>query len=295
MAGEEFPNPGADAEVDWQKNDRLVRKGFKDLAYLPKGRSAWNTTLSAIAYSARRHVAGPEAADLNLWAAMHGCTPTARYVELGERGLVLWHGTTAARAEKIREHGLAHKRGVWAATDPRIAHGFTRGRSAAFGAGSAMVCFLIDKHEWDGRAQREHVEIARFHQSIPAECIEYILWSDRIEFCGERKARAPKPWGTARFKRSGGQWVPRSRPPVHFDAQRAYRNLDGWLDLSLRRILATFGTVAAVEVFSALYATIDPWDALEHRRVFEALERLCGPGRLGRGGTRTFRLADEGA
>ena len=286
-----LPPTGADAETDWQKNQRLVRLGFKDLEYLPTGRTAWNATLAALAFSARRHVAG--SADLNVWAMMHGCPPSARYEELGGKGLVLWHGTTARRAEKIRERGLMHKRGVWAATDPRISHGFTRGRSRAFGAGSAMVVFLIDTDEWDGRAEAENEQIARFHESIPPECIEYILFSDRIDFCGQRKAAGPKPWTAARFKRRAGQWVPRSRPPVRLDASRSYRDLDEWLDESIRRILTALGPAAAIEVFASLYAMIDPWDALEHRAILAALERLCGPPRIGRGRFPRFALADH--
>jgi len=290
MSGElTYRDPAVDdAEVDWRKNARLVRKGFKDLEDLPAGRSAWNATLSALAFSVRRQLAGR--ADLNLWATMHGCAPSGRYEELGGDALVLWHGTSAKRAERIREFGLAHKRGVWAATEPRIAHGYTRGRARAFQAGSAMVVLVIDRNRWDGRATRESPDIARFHQSIPPECIEYILWSDRIELLGKRKAPGPKPWGAARFKKHNGRWMPRSRPPVRLDARRSYSDLDGWLDASIRRIGQALKAPAAIEVFSSLYATIDPWRALEHRRIFDALERLAGPGRTARGGLRVFPL-----
>jgi hypothetical protein len=292
MDMDEVPFSVADRKAEWHKNAALVREGFADLVYLPRGRCAWNATLSAFAYSARRALAGAEAADLNLWAAMHACPPSARYEQLGDDRLVLWHGTSAQRAEKIRQHGLFSKGGVWAATEPRIAHGFTRGRSQAFGAGSAMIVLVISKDEWAGRAEAESDHIARFHQAIPPECIEYILWGDRIEFCGRRKAAGPKPWGVARFKRVGGRWVPHSRPPVRLDAQRSYGNLAEWLDASVRRILQTLGSASAGEVFSSLYATIDPWQALEHEQVFDALERLCGGGRPGRGGIRRFALAE---
>jgi hypothetical protein len=293
MKGQE-PYPFVDdAEVHWRKNAALVRRGFRDLEYLPAGRSAWNATLAALAFSARRHLAGR--ADLNLWATMHGCAPSGRYAELGADALVLWHGTSAKRAERIRELGLAHKRGVWAASEPRIAHGYTRGRSRAFQAGSAMVVLVIDRNHWDGRATRESPDIARFHQSIPAECIEYILWSDRIEFLGRRKARPARCWGVARFKKHDGRWVPRSRPPVRLDGERSYSDLDGWLDASIRRIGQALKAPAAVEVFSSLYATIDPWRALEHRRIFDALERLAGRGRTARGGLRVFPLCEATA
>ena len=213
-------HPGEQEITDaqqWRKSKHLVREGFRDLAYIPNGRCAWNATLSALACSAMRamHSAGLAApADLNLWVAMHGAPPSARYVELGSSALVLWHGTSAARAKGILEHGLAHRRGVWAATDPAIAHQYTRWRSRAPQAGSSMIAVLIDKTQWDGLAIREAPEMARFHKSIPRENIEYILWSDRIEFVGLRRAKAPKPWGVARFKKRQGRWVPCSKTPV---------------------------------------------------------------------------------
>ncbi|HUU21473.1 MAG TPA: hypothetical protein VM389_02970 [Phycisphaerae bacterium] len=286
------PTPfGFEDNTDWRKDRKLARSGFRDLEYLPRGRSGWNATLAAYAYWARRQLAGPP--DLNLWAAMHGVAASARYEQLGQDGLVLWHGTSAVRAEKIREVGLFHKGGVWAAVEPVIAHSFTRGRSRAFRAGSAMVVLLIRKSEWDGRADPEGPSIVRFHESVPRECVEYILWSDRIEFVGAQHARPPKPWGVARFKKRQGRWVPRSRPPVRLDQEHTYSDLEGWLELSIRRILKALGSAAAVEVFSSLYATIDPWEALEHRRIFAALERLCGPGRQARGGVRRLSLRDE--
>ena len=294
-----FDDPADEAQAfQWGRDTALVRKGLRDLAYLPKGRCAWNMTLAAAAYAARRLVTERVerrpalTADLNLWAAMHGAPPSARYVELGRDALVLWHGTSAQRAEGIRTRGLMHKRGVWATSDPLIAHGFTRGRSRAFRAGSAMICLVMSKNEWDGRASLDSETIARFHESVPPECVEYILWGDRIEFCGPRRARSPGSWGAARFKKQHGRWVPTSRPPVRLDARRSYRDLDEWLALSIRRIGETLGTFAAVEVFSSLYATIDPWDALTHRQVFDAIDRLCGRGRRIVGQIRLFSLAD---
>jgi hypothetical protein len=47
------------------------------------------------------------------------------------------------------------------------------------------------------------------------------------------------------------------------------------LQLSIKRILSTLGFAAAIEVFSTLYATIDPWEALPHQVIFRALDRLC--------------------
>jgi hypothetical protein len=213
-------------------------------------------TLAALAYSARRlvreHVERLPAvtADLNLWAAMHGAPPSARYEELGNDALVLWHGTSALRAEKIRQHGLVRKRGVWATTEPFIAHGYTRGRSRAFQAGSAMICLVIDKNEWHGRASLDSPRIARFHCDIPADCIAYVVWSDRIEFVGGQKAALPKSWGVARFKKHSGQWLPCSKTPVRLDGERSYSSLSTWLDASVERIMGALGCAAAADIFS---------------------------------------------
>ncbi len=270
-------------ETDWPKNRRLVRDGVRSLEYLPRSRTGWNVTLAAYSYSVRRQVA--RACDLNQWAVMHGCPASARYRELGESALVLWHGTTARRAEQIERYGLFHKRGVWTTLEPKTAHGFSRSRGRAYGAGSAAVVLLLD-----GREVRPGVhydvdtaEVFRFHSALPAESIEYILWDDRIDFLGEQEVIQPKPWGVARFKKSSGRWVPLSRPPVRFDGGHTYDDLDGWLHLSIERILSALGSAATVEVFSTLYATIEPWEALPHEAIFGALERLCHPSRHRRG------------
>jgi hypothetical protein len=225
---------------------------------------------------------------------MHGCPASARYQELGEDALVLWHGTTARRAERIAQYGLFHKRGVWAALEPKIAHGFSRFRGRAYRAGSAAVVLLLDGREVRSGVHydEETAEVLRFHSALPAESIEYILWDDRIEFLGPRRVRQPRPWGVARFKKKNGRWEPLSRPPVWFDAEHGYDDLGGWLHLSIERILSTLGSAAAIEIFSTLYATIEPWEALRHQAIFEALERLCRASRH-RSGVELFSLKKE--
>ena len=282
---------GLAEEGGWTKDRKLRRGGFADLEYLPKGRSAWNGTLSAYAYSARRALAGR--ADLNLWAAMHALPASARYEQLGKDALVCWHGTSAARAEKIGQLGLFHRGGVWAAVEPTIAHSYTRSRSRRFGAGSAMIVFVISKDQWDTHASPRGPSIVEFHRKIPRDCIEYILYSDRLESVGLGKARRRRPWGTARFKRVRGRWVPRSRPPVRLGEKHNYSDFDGWLELSVRRILQALGKAAAIELFSSLYATVDPWNALEHRQIFDTLERLCGKARPGPHSLRVFSLRER--
>lgn len=90
---------------------------------------------------------------------------------------------------------------------------------------------------------------------------------------GEERCRHVSPWGTARFKRQGGKWVPRSQPPVRLDGERRYSDFQEWLALSVERILGELESATALEVFSSLYATLDPWEALEHETILAHLER----------------------
>ena len=128
----------------WKKNKRVGTQGLPDLVYLPKDRCGWDWTLAALAYAARRRIEGGKP-DLAAWAARHGLPPSGRARGYGEDAAILWHGTSRARAEKIAEHGLFSKGGLWTTSDPTIAHGYTRGRSERFAADGAMVCLVMDR------------------------------------------------------------------------------------------------------------------------------------------------------
>jgi hypothetical protein len=69
--------------------------------------------------------------------------------------------------------------------------------------------------------------------------------------------------------------VPLSRPPVRLDGDSEYRDFEEWLTQSVTRILRRLGEATAVEVFASLYATLDPWRALEHEEILTRLEELC--------------------
>ncbi|MFC1526987.1 hypothetical protein ACFL6X_09295 [Candidatus Latescibacterota bacterium] len=277
----------SEGEEPWRKNRKMVKRGYSDLVYLPKSKTGWNVTLAAFAFSQRLNRAGH--ADLNEWAAMHGCPASARYAELGDSALVLWHGTSDERAERIREVGLFHKRGLWSTTEPRVAHGYTRGRSRLYGTGSATVVLVLDRGEIEEGVHYSHDNevIYRFHSGLRSRHIQYILWGDRLEFRGDGRAREPNPWGQARFKRQGGRWVPLSRPPVRLDSETEYGDFDEWLTQSITRIVRRLGEATAVEVFSSLYATLDPWRALEHEAILARLEEQCTV-RRGRPGPTRF-------
>ncbi len=283
------PPPG----IEWRKRRDLVRKGLKGLEYLPKSGTGWSMTMAAMAYSQQRRAGR---ADLNRWAVMHGAAASGRYAELGSRALVLWHGTSAARADKIREVGLYPKKGVWATAEPSLAHSFSRNRGSAFAAGSAMFVLVFDREDIEIPFEMAgEKDTLRFRSPVGPENFEYILWDDRIDFVGARRSRRPKPFGLARFKRVSGRWVPRSRPPVRLDAEHSYEDLRGWLDQSIRRVVTMQGGASAIEIFSSLYATIDPVEALRHDDIFDAMDRVCAAGRFERWGGRLFRgKADPG-
>jgi hypothetical protein len=107
--------------MHWKKNKKLLARGFHDLEYLPRDRCGWDCTLSSLAYGVRAALAS-RTPDLNAWAARHGAQASVRYAEFGGDAMVLWHGTSLPRAEKISEHGLFHKRGLWTTLNPFIAH-----------------------------------------------------------------------------------------------------------------------------------------------------------------------------
>ena len=111
--------------MPWKKNKSLLAQKYPDLEYLPQGRSSWDYTLSCLAYGMRMDISRA-VPDLNAWAARHGVPPGKLYAELGKNALLLWHGTSRERAEKIIEHGLFHKKGLWTALHPKIPHDFCR-------------------------------------------------------------------------------------------------------------------------------------------------------------------------
>lgn len=185
----------------WRKNKRLVESGYADLAYVPSGKSGWDATLAALAYGVRMDADGG-VPDLNAWAARHGAAPSAVYEDLGESAWVLWHGTSRARAEKIAEHGLFHKRGVWAAVHPAIPHGFCRDRSERFTTEGAVVCLVLDRAACvEGRDYEiETAEnVIRFHHGLPPEVAQYILVHDEIPALLARTTVPRRQRGKTRF------------------------------------------------------------------------------------------------
>ncbi|MHC4503925.1 MAG: hypothetical protein ACYTFI_11520 [Planctomycetota bacterium] len=276
--------------MPWKKNKRLISEGYPDLEYLPKERSGWDATLACLAYGIRMEVERGRG-DLAAWAARHGVAASGRYARFGEGALVLWHGTSRERAEKIVEHGLFHRKGVWTATNPAIPHSFCRGRSERFATEGAVVCLVLDRTQLveglDFDAEGDG-NVVRFHHGLPPDVVEYVLTSDGIRFVGERRARASAPWPGARFKMRSGRWVPAQKAPVRYSDAASYSTPREFAGLCVDRLLAELGEVAALEVFSTVYALVTPREVLTHRDILEILQGECVPSRR-RGRWRTFR------
>jgi len=265
----------------WKKSRRGFAKDFPDLAYLPRRRSGWDWTLAALGYAARRDIQGGKP-DLSAWAARHGLPPSARARDLGEEVAILWHGTSRARADKIAEHGLFSKGGLWTTSDPTIAHSFTRGRSERFATEGAMVCLVMDRRDY--AFEHDFVvegpgNIFRFHRGLPPDVVEYVLFHEEARFFGPRRARRPAPWPSAKFKKREGDWAPAQKAPVRYSDTAAYSTVREFAELCVDRLLAELGELRAVEIFSTLYALIRPWDALTHEDVLALIEEKCAPAR----------------
>ena len=279
--------------MGWKPNRKIVAEGFPDLKYLPKARCEWDWTLASLAFGLRRAIVdGPP--DLSAWAARHGLPASARYQELGDAARVLWHGTSRERAEKIAEHGLFHKRGLWTTLNPFVSHGFCRGRSERFGTGGAVLCLVIDRSAVE-RGSDFDVEgrgdIFRFTHGLPPDVVEYVLVHEEARFMGER-ADEPQPWRRGDFTKRSGTWEPKQKAPVRLSETASYASLGEFCALTLDRLLAELETVTALEVFSTLYALVEPWDAVEHDAVFALLDKRCAPHRRSVH-WRTFRARDQ--
>ena len=281
--------------MSWRKNRKLASEGFRDLQYLPRERTGWDCTLASLAFGARAAIEG-RAPDLNRWAARLGAPPSGYYAETGSDALVLWHGTSRERADKIREHGLFHKRGLWTTTDPQISHSFCRSRSERFGTDGAVLCLVIDRREIEEGRDYDLEgggDIYRFRGGLPPEAVEYVLVHEAICFVGPLRGNDPAPWPGARFKRQSGKWAPVQAIPVRYSGSETYSTLAEFMELCVDRLLDELGEVTALDVFATLYAAVAPWRALPHEAAFDLIEEKCVPHRH-RSKFQTFRRRDGG-
>jgi len=262
--------------MPWKRSKSDLAHDFPDLAFVPRGKSAWDCTLAGLAYGVRMDI--PQALpDLNAWAARHGIPGSKLYETLGDAAMVLWHGTSRQRAEKITEHGLFHKRGLWAARHPNVPHSFCRMRSDRFGTEGAMVCLVLDRTQLtEGRDFQVETNgnIVRFHHGLPPDVVQYVLIREEIRYAGSGQASESRPWPGARFKHSSGQWLPLQRSPVRFSESQTFSTLPEYERLCICKILNELNGASPLEVLSALYSLVTPWESLRHGDILELLESL---------------------
>jgi len=270
----------------WRPNRRLVADGYADLEWVPHGRTGWDFTLACLAYGMRMDIER-RPPDLNAWAARHGVPAAGRCAELGGDALVLWHGTTRERADRIVEHGLFHKRGLWTARHPAIPHSFCRGRSERFGGEGAVVCIVVDARDVPGEAEFETDNVVRFHHGLPPDVVEFVLVRDEIRFTGAERSREPAPWPGESFVRREGDWTPARRSPVRYSDDLSFSTPAGLAAICLDRLLGELGEASALEVFSCIYAAVRPSEAVPHRDILALLAGSCVEGRR-HGKWRTF-------
>jgi hypothetical protein len=262
--------------MSWTRNRGALARGFADLEYLPHGRSAWDSTLSSLAYGARLR-SGCGAPDLNRWAARHGLPASGAYSRLGDTAMVLWHGTSRERADLIAEHGLHSKRGVWTARRPDIAHSYCRTRSDRFGCAGAMVCLVLDPTQVEEGRDYElegNGSVVRFHHTVSPEVIEYVLVREEIRFVGRERAAEPRPWPRSRFKHTDGQWRPVRRTPVRFSDEASYSTLAEFSELCTAALLEELDGATPLELLSVMHSLVQPWECLRHADLIDLLDSL---------------------
>ena len=69
--------------------------------------------------------------------------------------------------------------------------------------------------------------------------------------------------------------MPVQRTPVRYSEAADYSTLQGFCRLCIRRLLTEMTEVAALEVFSTLYAAVDPREALTHSDILSLIEESC--------------------
>lgn len=253
---------------------KALEHAYPDLWEAPPGRSAWDCTLAALAYGMRIDLPGATP-DLNRWAAHHGVPASARFADLGDDAVVLWHGTSGRRADKIVAHGLFHKRGLWTAKHPKIPYRFCRHRSTQFGTEGAVICIVLSRQDIVPGKTCEiepNENVVRFHHGLPPDVVEYVIRPDEVRFVGTRRVAVPAAWPRTRFKHESGRWIPVRQPPVRFSRSCSFRSLEDYVDICLRRLSDDLGFASPLEILSVLFALVRPWDALSRPDLLERLE-----------------------
>jgi len=241
----------------------------------PKGK--WDFLHIAEAYAVRQQRRAD--CSLNDFAVEHGALASPLYEETKERNLVLWHGTTLERAEKILEHGFFHCKGVWMAVKTSTPLSFAQNRAREFDGRPAILVSVIDLDRYrEGVHFEGRWRETRFTDDVPPEVVQYLLTDREFRYVGTGRVRGYELPTKASFARKDGEWVVPTRNPATFDARLglAYTTVGEWLDLKLGRFFAEQRRATALEAFCAVYANCQPAEAIGREEVAGWLMSECG-------------------
>ena len=149
-------NSESGKDMNWKKNRKLLKSSSRELEYLPASKTGWNFALSCLSYGSRLSIEKSHS-DFSIWTDHNRLAPSYRYQQFVDDAVVLWHGTSLSRANKIADHGLFHKGGLWTTTIPQIAHSYCRNRSKRFDTDGAMICIILNKKEIEETCLRKRM------------------------------------------------------------------------------------------------------------------------------------------
>ncbi len=264
---------------------RSVKRRLKLDGFLRGRKGEWDFLHIAEAYAARQQRRAD--CSLNDFAVEHGALASPLYEETKERNLVLWHGTSLERAEKILEHGFFHCKGVWMAVKTSTPLSFARNRAREFDGRPAILVSVIDLDRY-----REGVDFeargreARFTDDVPPDVVQYLLTDREFRYVGTGRVRGYELPTKASFARRDGRWVVPTQNPATFDARLGltYTTVGEWLDLKLGRFFAEQPRATALEAFCAVYANCQPAEAIGREEVAGWLMSECETAGRGRWG-----------
>jgi hypothetical protein len=235
----------------------------------------WDFLHIAEAYAARQQRGGQ--ASLNDFAVEHGALASARYEETKEHNLVLWHGTSLERAERILEHGFLHCKGVWMALSTSTPLQFARNRAAECEGQPAILISVIDTEVYRPGVHFDEGVHPRFRDDVPPEVVQYLLTDRGFKYVGKGRVPRHRLPAKASFVRRGGGWAAPTQNPAVFDAQQSltYTTASEWVHLKVAAFFAEQHRATPLEVFCAVYANCRPAEAVPREDLMEWLAGDC--------------------
>jgi hypothetical protein len=262
------------SQVSGSRKRLRRRLKLDELLRGPKGE--WDFLRIAEAYAARQQRRADSS--LNDFAVEHGALASPLYEETKEHNLVLWHGTSLERAEKILEHGFFHCKGVWMAVKTSTPLSFARNRAGQSEGRPAILVSVIDLDRYrEGLHFEGRWSETRFRDDVPPDVVQYLLTDREFRYVGAGRVRGYELPTKASFARKDGQWVVPTRNPATFDARLGltYTTVAEWLDLKLGRFFAEQRRATVLEAFCAVYANCHPSEAIGREEVAGWLMGEC--------------------